>query len=74
MLFILVILATFAFLSWAFVCNERTYKQRIAIIKAITSMRDFDEFDKVSYHTHWYALIFFRDWRKLYSRMALEIR
>lgn len=57
---------------WGMWCNERTYRQRMAMLRAVPIEsplwdRYRDEFDAVTYNEHFWALFWFRDPALLYG-------
>lgn len=57
---------------WAFVCNERTLKQRLDIINSLDIISNdqrtlfWQHYDSVEYNAHFWRLMTFRDPYKLY--------
>ncbi len=66
-LFVCFMVAGCIFQAWWFICIQRTYRQRIAMINSHQG-GDWSYFDRVSYGEHMRALIVFRDPMKLYRR------
>ena len=50
---------------WVLVCNDKTYEQRVSIIRSKNYNRD--KFDKVSYNKHLWYLVTFRNPKRLYK-------
>lgn len=63
--------AILAFGVWVLICNERTARHRHAMIKSWKSSDDFwaavAVYNRVTYEQHLWALVCFRDVKKLYS-------
>lgn len=49
--------------TWGLICNKRTHKQRLKIIK-----ERIEDIYKVSYDEHFWTLMRFKDPMKLYDR------
>lgn len=70
---------------WGLVCNEKTHKQRSALIQAISTdakariqdgrfdhLDNYQVFDIVPYDAHMWALFFFKDPKTLYPQSVQE--
>lgn len=58
---------------WILICNHRTHSQRVEIIMKTYTLFGWQEsvaaFHEVSYTSHIWTLVFFRDPRKLYPQI-----
>ncbi len=69
-------MAVLVVLAWFFACNDRTLKDRLALIDARRDAADYwaaaAAFDRVSYNRHLWARFLCRDPMKLYPPAALQ--
>jgi len=67
---VVVLSSLILFLIWFLYCNEKTYKERIAMI----NRKEIGGIWSVSFQEHLWTLVFFRNIETLYTKRRDKIR